>query len=173
VDGAAGRHSATAAGRVIESYLSAASAASSDAAVTATVSPLNAGGSVFASLVGRRVGTADYRGRAVVASTGAVSLQLQSSGTTLVSRTVTGLTYASGDRLRIRLQVTGTSPTTLRAKVWKIGTAEPETWTVTTTDSTAALQSAGHVGLGTYVGSGVSTLPQTVAFDDFEVRTLP
>ena len=37
-------------------------------------------------------------------------------------RSVTGLTFSPGDQLNIRVQAVGTSGTTLRAKVWKVGT---------------------------------------------------
>ena len=53
---------------------------------------------------------------------------------------------AAGDTLLLRLQVTGTNPTTIRAKVWKSGAAEPSAWQVSTTDTTAKLQAAGAVG---------------------------
>ncbi len=54
---------------------------------------------------------------------------------------VSGLTYAVGDRLEVRLQVTGTSPTTVRAKVWKSGGTEPTAWTRTSSDSPRASRS--------------------------------
>ena len=65
----------------------------------------------------------------------------------------------------LRVQVTGAGPTTLRAKAWKSGTAEPAAWHVTGTDTTAALQTVGTLGFRTYVSS--SAVGATVfAFDD-------
>ncbi len=56
----------------------------------------------------------------------------------LANATVAGLTYAPGDVLNIRFQVIGTGTTTLRAKLWRAGTAEPAAWQLTATDTTAA-----------------------------------
>ena len=52
-----------------------------------------------------------------------------------------------GDTLRLRFQVSGTGTATLKGKVWKVGGTEPAAWQVTETDTTAALQAAGGVGL--------------------------
>src|SRR5690606_32116285 len=87
--------------------------------------------------------------------------------TTLQTRTVTGLTVSSGDRLNVRVQATGTSPTTFRAKVWKVGTAEPSDWIASVTDSASSLQGAGAVGLGTYLSGSATNAPVTASFDNF------
>src|SRR5439155_1734486 len=71
--------------------------------------------------------------------------------------------------LQVRVQAIGTSPTTINAKVWKTGTAEPAGWQKTASDTTAALQAAGGSGLGSYLGSA-ATSPVTVSFDDFLAR---
>jgi len=73
----------------------------------------------------------------------------------------------------VRLQVTGTSPTTVRAKVWGGSQTEPSGWTLTTTDSTAALQTAGSVGLGFYIGGSSTGVPRTVTFDEYKVTSVP
>ncbi|WP_210509039.1 PKD domain-containing protein [Naasia sp. SYSU D00057] len=165
VNGTTGRLTLPAA-RTAESYLTGVTSSSANVTASVSVGAVPAGGSVFASVIGRRAGTADYRARVVIASGGAVTLQLQRSGTTLTSAN-TGLTAAANTPLQVRLQVTGASPTTIRAKVWRAGTTEPTAWTVTTTDSTSGLQTAGHTGLGGYVGSGVTNGPAVIAFDDF------
>ncbi|WP_434017255.1 PKD domain-containing protein [Naasia aerilata] len=166
-DGSSGRITSTGAGRTYEAFLGGVTTTSADVRATTTATPVPAGGSVYLSLIGRRVGTADYRARAVISAQGAITLQLNRSGTTVAS-TAAG-TFADGDRLQLRLQVTGTSPTTLRAKLWKAGTAEPAAWQVTFSDSTAELQTAGSSGLGLYVGSSVTSLPTTAGFDDFSL----
>ena len=84
----------------------------------------------------------------------------------IVSTTVAGLTFNSGDRLNIEFQVTGTSPTTLRLKVWKVGTTEPTAWTLTATDSNASLQSGGGVGLVTYLSGSATNAPGIAGFAD-------
>ena len=112
------------------------------------------------------MGTEDYRSRVIVSPTGGVQLQLQQTATVLTTAS-TGLTVSAGDALHVRTEATGTSPTTVRAKVWKVGTAEPANWTSSTTSSTAGLQSAGHVGLGVYLGGSVTNVPFQTRFDNF------
>lgn len=56
----------------------------------------------------------------------------------------------SGDQVlpvSVRIQVVGSNPTTVRAKVWAGSGAEPQDWTVTAQDSTPGLQRPGTVGL--------------------------
>lgn len=131
------------------------------------------GSGLYLSVVGRRVaGSGEYRAKANVTSTGAVNLSLvrtTASGaeTTIQSDlTIGGLNYAVGDRLAMRVQVTGTGTTTIRAKVWEVGTAEPASWQRSVTDTTAALQVAGGVGLMTYLSSGANNAPITVLLDN-------
>jgi hypothetical protein len=105
---------------------------------------------------------------------GTVSVYLtrtvSNSETTLVwNDTLPGLTYTSGDRLMIRLQAIGTSPTTIRAKVWHAGTPEPTAWSLSATDSTPALQAAGSMGLYSYASGSVTNAPIEYAVDQFWV----
>jgi PKD repeat protein len=162
------------AGITLSSYLNGISQTDVDAQATATIDRLPAGGSAYLSLVGRRVGTSDYSARAVISSTGTVSLAIMQNDSTSLARVgVSGLTVAPGTALKMRLQVSGTSPTTIRAKIWNAANAEPTAWQTTTTDTTAALQSAGSVGLRTYMGSGLTNAPVLVTWDDYTVVPLP
>ncbi|MDO8122556.1 RHS repeat-associated core domain-containing protein [Isoptericola sp. b490] len=79
---------------------------------------------------------------------------------------------AGGDRLRVRVQVEGASPTTIRAKVWKVGDGEPSTWQVQTTDATSGLQTTGTVGFTAYASASASNTPITVTFDDVWAGTI-
>ena len=72
----------------------------------------------------------------------------------------------------VRFQAEGNGSTTLRARVWKSGTTEPSTWRITATDTTAALQSAGGVGVVNYAGSGVTNGPITLSVLDLGVSKL-
>lgn len=69
-----------------------------------------------------------------------------SAGGSLWSDYDTGVPVAANAAFRIHVQVQGTSPTTIRARLWQDGTAEPGTWQETVVDSTAGLQQAGHLG---------------------------
>jgi hypothetical protein len=117
--------------------------------------------------------TTDYRAKVRMAAGGAVTLYLARTEnaveTILTTTTVAGLTYNPGDKLRVRLQVTGTSPTTLQAKVWKDGTTEPAAWQGTVTDSTASLQAAGYVGLYSYLSASTTNGPVAYSYDQLWV----
>ena len=58
---------------------------------------------------------------------------------------------------------TGTSPTTVRAKVWLGSDPEPDSWTVTATDSYAGLQAQGSVGLIGYLSGSATNAPVNLA----------
>ncbi|MHA7277747.1 PKD domain-containing protein [Arthrobacter sp. Hz1] len=158
-------------------YLNSVSSASSESSVKFGVDKVGSGGGTFVYLVGRKVSTAEYRGKVWVSSTGTVTLDatrvVNGVLTTLATRSVTGLRLAAGEQLQVRLQVTGTSPTTIRAKVWKVGTTEPVAWMVSATDSTPALQAPGSVALLTYLSGSATNAPVTVRFDDLATTTVP
>lgn len=126
--------------------------------------------SLYAAVAARQVGAASYTGRAVVSSTGSVQAQVQRSGTTLRAVTVSGLTFAANDRLHVRVQALGASPTTVRVKVWRVGATEPSAWQVSATDSTSGLQSAGAVGFSTYLSGSASPSSLVVTVDDLVAR---
>ena len=115
-----------------------------------------------------------YRIKVRVAPTGAVLLQASSvvnnAEATIGSEVqVPGLTLTANSFIRVRAQLSGTNPTTIRIRAWVDGGSEPSTWQYTATNSTAALQTSGGVGLMTYVDSAVSNTPVTITFDDLLV----
>lgn len=126
-------------------------------------------GPMYLTFSGRVVGSADYGARVKVLATGAVQLHTERSGTLLTGGTLPGLTLASGDRLRVRVQVEGTSPTTVRTRAWKVGSTEPTTWQYMAADSTAALQAGGGVRLTTYASSTVTGGAVIARYDDLLV----
>lgn len=136
-----------------------------------TLDEISDGGGTFVSLTGRTGGfSSEYRAKVWVKSTGAVQLQLnslQSTETTLAAANITGLTVAAGEKLSVRMQVTGSAPTTIRAKVWTAGTAEPAAWQLTATNSIPELQDAGGVGYSVSNAGSVTTGANTVRLDDF------
>jgi hypothetical protein len=88
---------------------------------------------------------------------------------------VPGLTITPGASYSMAFQVTGASPTSLSGKIWRTGDAEPGAWQVTRTDTSAALQGAGSVGVFSYVPSSANAYPVRVAFNDITVTdpTIP
>ena len=126
-------------------------------------------------LAARTVGTtSDYYLNVRYAVTGAVSLQLQRRvagvETTLASATLAGTTYVPGQKLNLRLQAQGVSPTTLRAKAWIAGQPEPAAWQVTATDSAPELQVAGGIGIGAYSPASTGNGPIVSTWDDITAR---
>jgi hypothetical protein len=138
--------------------------------------PTGGGSSVY--VIGRRVAAnQEYRARVRVLADGSVRVAMvRLSGTSddvLIGAEVLvpGLTYTAGTELDVRVRVAGTGTTELAATVWKAGTAEPATPTLTRTDSTAALQAPGGVGLFTYL-SGSATAPVEVRVAEFTAKEI-
>ena len=175
VDGSAGKVS-IAAGRTAALRLSGVNSSSTDVVSTGWLEQAATGGGVYLAVSPRSTATGEYRPRIRVLSTGAVQI----GATTVVNgtetalgamTTVSGLTYTAGTKLRIRAQATGVTPTTLRARVWIEGTAEPAGWQFSTTDSTAGLQTPGSVGVSVYVSSSATNAPVIVGIDDLHAGT--
>ena len=129
------------------------------------------GGGVYASVQPRYLANGDnyYSDvRFVAGGSVTVSLGRQVGGveTALQTRTVAGLTVAAGGMVQVKTQAVGTSPTTVRAKVWKVGDPEPSAWTATVSDTTTALQSTGGIALWTYLSSSATNAPVTALFDE-------
>jgi len=89
-----------------------------------------------------------------------IIVRLNASGvqTTLATGTAT---YTAGTRVNVRFNLLGT---TLRGKVWNVGTSEPSAWMLSTTDST---YTTGKVGL--FSQNGAATTARTFQWDDFSV----
>ena len=157
--------------------LAAVSATTTDATVKVGVDKLANSGGVYVSLTSRVSGGNSYRAKAKIDPAGRVTVYLvraTPAEVTLASIPLpVSTTYAVGEQLNIRLQTQGTSPTTLRAKVWEVGAAEPAAWQLTTTDNTAGFQGPGAFSLLTYLASSASNAPVIARFDDFAVSTLP
>jgi PKD repeat protein len=168
---AAAVHSAAATTR--RSLLSGVSSASSDITVQVALDKASTGGGVSVGAVGRQVGADFYQARIRFLADGTVGLQLLTgSSTVLGNTTIAGLTYAPGSTLVLRAQVSGTNPTTIRGKVWAMGSAEPAAWQLTATDTTAALQTTGSIGLESYVSSSATNAPLTVRYDNFSASSV-
>lgn len=118
-------------------------------------------------------GGVEYRGRVRVGATSLYAgiYQTASGGQTAVVPEVRipGLVPTPNTWYRIRTNVRGFSPTTIKMKVWVDGTPEPATWTIAATDSTPALQTAGGSGFQVFTNSSAS-YPTTWSVDDVVVN---
>ncbi|MCU4672892.1 PKD domain-containing protein [Microbacterium fluvii] len=127
-------------------------------------------GTTFATYV-RRTSDGRYWAKIRVAPGGAVYLtlcRLNAAGaqTIIASETrITGITLTAGTPLNLRFTATGTSPTTLTARVWT-GSTEPTTWNRTATDSTAGLQAAGYLGFEANTNGSVTNGPIVLSVPD-------
>lgn len=133
--------------------------------------PNGSGGQV--TLIGRRVaGVGDYRFRVQVDGAGRLTGALLrapagAAPVRLAAGNLPGVTYAANLKLNLRLSVSGTSPTTLRAKVWPATGTEPASWTMVATDATAGLQTSGSTGFQAGLTSTVTNGPIRAHLDDF------
>jgi PKD repeat protein len=130
-------------------------------------------GSTTAGFIVRGGYTDAYRAKFRVDTGGKVVISL----TRLVAKSeqamhsvATDLIYNAGDRYQVRVQAFGTTPTTIRAKIWKDGTTEPTAWRATATDSTASLQAPGGVGIFASLASNSTNAPVTMSFSGIEAK---
>ena len=72
----------------------------------------------------------------------------------------------AGQALTVRMQTTGSSPTTLKVKAWPTGTPEPSDWTVERTDTTPALATIDGIGIRGYLSSNATNTPITTRLDN-------
>jgi CSLREA domain-containing protein len=84
---------------------------------------------------------------------------------------VPGLTHSPNSWYRVRVQVTGASPTAIRIKAWADGQAEPRDWQYAVSDSTNALQVPGSVGLRPVLAANSTNAPVLYGIDDLRVSS--
>ncbi len=155
--------------------LDAATAQSTD--LRATIWPETAvtGGGVYLGVIGRRTSAGDYRGNIRLLPNGVVRVGVARASSTGVETALQSAVAipefpSNTGRLAVRLQVTGSAPTTLRLKVWPATGPEPASWQSTATDSTAGLQGPGSTGIRAYLSGTSGTGATTVRVDDWVAR---
>lgn len=134
-----------------------------------------AGGVAQANFALRKSSAGEYRLKLRYLADGSVTVWLvKSVGSTetLLSdgRTLAGFAQSAGATLNVKVDsATSGGSTRLRAKVWPTGTTEPAAWRATATDSEAALQAPGQIGLSAYANGAVTNGPLTFGFDNLGV----
>jgi PKD repeat protein len=167
VTGGAARLS-TPAGSALAATLTGVSAGDVTAQTTVTLSQAASGGGTFVNLAVRRTGTSDYRTRLWFRADGTVALsvgKVVNGSETLLRTVVLPGSWSAGTPLTVRMQAAGSGTTQLGASVWAATDAEPATWQVTATDSSAELQGAGALMVQSYQ-SGTATAVQVLGLDD-------
>ncbi|NUH35258.1 poly-gamma-glutamate hydrolase family protein [Streptomyces samsunensis] len=134
---------------------------------------LAVGGPHFLHLAGRVADTDNcYLARLACNTDQTITLTLRKrvSGTETLLATASntgGLVHAPGRMFWVRLQITGS---TLRARIWQDGRAEPPDWAVTATDS--SISAAGAIGTRSILSTAnTNTLPVTASYDGFQQLT--
>ncbi|KQO99808.1 PKD domain-containing protein [Leifsonia sp. Leaf264] len=178
VNGGAARIRHATAGLSLNAYLLGATSTTTDLSFRIGTDKAIAGADTSVTVYGRRIpGAGTYKARVTLRASGQVALFLAreapfgTEGSLASTSTITGLTYGLGDELNIRVQVFGTNPTTVRARVWKSGATEPTTWQRSGTDSTPALQAAGSTGIGTNMPGAATNAPVVFSIDDLLMKT--
>jgi hypothetical protein len=120
--------------------------------LTKVILPLSTQNNEFAYVLGRVTPGATptyYRvGVGQGPSTSAIFIRAQRDDATSVGGDMsTGIPAANGVVLWLRVQFQGVNPTAIRARAWTDGATEPGLWTLDTTDSSAAQQVTGTVGV--------------------------
>lgn len=146
-----------------------------DARAVVGTEAVSDGGGVHLNLGVRASDAGAYRLKLRIAANGTVSAStaklLGSTETLLTTRPVPGYTHSAGGRLHTRLQaVSADGITTLRAKVWAVGTDEPDAWLIVSTDGEAELQDAGTIRISAYLAGTSTNGPARVSVDDLDAR---
>ena len=162
-------------GGTVGAYLGSVVQTSTDLTATLSANRLSTGTS-YATLQGRRVGNDAYGARVRLGADGSIQLhatrEVAGTTTAVAGGAVAGLTFAANDQLLVRTQVEGVSPTTVRVKVWKVGTTEPTDWRATITDSAASLQVGGGVGVTVYHGGTTGNPATAFTWDDLSAKAV-
>lgn len=136
------------------------------------------GGGIYQTATIRDIpGVGAYRAKVRFLSNKSVAVSIEKviggAVTALNPETVIGqVSGAASDQVWLRLQAAGTGSTSLKAKVYNQGEAEPTNWQLTATDSTAALQVRGRVGLSVYLSSSANNAPVVGGFDDLKIAEI-
>jgi hypothetical protein len=133
------------------------------------------GGGQYYTVVGRGNASNGYLAAAKVRPDGSVDVSLRRTvnkvETVLKSTNVAGLNVTAGTRLVARMSVTGTAPTELRAKVWRVGQSEPSAWQVSASDTNSSVPSTGSLLLSGYLSGSTSNGSTELSFDNVRVVT--
>lgn len=177
VNGTTGTMRFPTAGSTRTAYLLDVTARDVDIAFKIGIDKLPTGGDQYTYFGARRSSNGNkYLGRLRFAPNGYVYLQAaQSSADSQVllgsEVRVPNASYTPQTYIRLRGQVVGANPTTIRLKAWLDGQAEPVGWQYSVTNSEAVLQGAGAVGLQGYLSSSVTNVPIILSVGDVRVNT--
>lgn len=136
-----------------------------DFTVTFSSDKAAVGNSQVIEVVGRYTDTGNYyAARALLATTGVITLDLRKRVATVETALLTAVTvpgtHGANTMFRVRLSIQGTA---LQAKLWPLANDEPD-WQVTATDS--SLVTGTNIGLRSVLTGGTSNLPVKFRWDN-------
>ncbi|MFT3877004.1 MAG: right-handed parallel beta-helix repeat-containing protein [Propioniciclava sp.] len=102
------------------------------------------------TLVGRQIGSAYYGAHLRVSADGSARLYALRHDTGLGESAPVAGKFTPGAVYNMKVEVTGTASTTVRAKAWPVNSAEPSNWQIVVADNAASLQAAGSTGVIAY-----------------------
>lgn len=155
--------------------LGSASIGDSDSTFTVSFDKVADGGGTHVNYDVHLSEAGQYRAKLRISATGVVNVGVArvtgGTETLIANKSLAGFAYTADTVLNARVATTTTGgATTLQVKVWVAGDLEPATWTVSSTDSEAALQGAGGLSFSTYVSGSVTNGPVEISIDDLVVR---
>jgi hypothetical protein len=132
------------------------------------------GATMFLEIDGRRVGSDNtyyllLRLRQDFSMTIELSRQIGGVNAVLAPELSSAVEHVDYSQYRLRYQIMGQNPTTVRAKIWIDGQPEPEAWLVTATDNSPVLQAPGAWEFGIYSSDALTKVPVNWAFDNFRI----
>jgi hypothetical protein len=154
-------------------YLPAVKRTSTDVTATFTLDKVAIGGPIYVSLIGRQVRPfesyvadlkIDQRNVIFLSITGFLNGSKSNSETLTEFRPLIHLMRA-GETLSLRMQVYGTAPTVIRAKVWHTLEAEPGEW-LAVKNAGERVQGPGAIGFSAYLSEKARNAPVTVRLLD-------
>lgn len=172
--GSSAGHMRVPAGASLRGFLNGVSITNVDTTATVSLDKAPAGGGASFGVIGRGTANDAYRGQVGISASGAATLNVTKivggAATSVRSVSMPGLGFAANTDIRLRMQVTGSSPTTVRLKAWKASDPEPATWLINETDSTAGLQGASGVGVWANVSAAATNAPIVASWGDIESK---
>lgn len=140
-----------------------------DFTVTVSTDKAVSGATQAAELLGRYTDASNhYLARVSFTTTPSVNIDVRrrvAGVTTTLATTTTALTHAAGTQFRVRLRIDGSS---VQAKIWLASSTEPESWSVTATDT--SLVTGTRLGVQSILFIGTNNEPIVFSWD--ELRTL-
>ena len=124
------------------------------------------GGNMALRIIGRYIdSTNDYQTRLFVTPAGVSTIQFARADHAYVGSAYTLDPMVAGTLYKIKMLVSGVSPTTLKAKIWDSSTPEPD-WQLSNFDNTSGYQVSGLVGLRPNLQGSVTNAPIAYLWDN-------